>query len=60
VDTTTPSTDHSREYIPLLLCGAQIPPGTDLGICDTFGVVGATLADFLGVRHPGAGKSLLS
>jgi len=44
-DPTTPSTDHSREYVPLLAFGPNLTKGVDLGIRDTFADVGKTLAD---------------
>jgi len=44
-DPTTPSTDHSREYVPLLVCGEQVRPGVDLGTRATFADVAATLAE---------------
>jgi phosphopentomutase len=47
-DPTTPSTDHSREYVPLLV---QAPGrgGGDLGTRDTFADLGATVAEVFGV-----------
>lgn len=44
-DPTTPSTDHSREYVPLLVYHSQIKKGVDLGIRNSFSDVGATIAD---------------
>jgi phosphopentomutase len=58
-DPTTPSTDHSREYVPLLVCGARSRP-VDLGVRATFADVSATLAGFFGVPALGAGTSFLS
>lgn len=46
-DPTTPSTDHSREYIPLLVAGAHVRPGTALGTRDTFADIGATAYEYL-------------
>ena len=46
-DPTTPSTDHSREYIPLLVTGAHVRPGTSLGTRDTFADIGATAYEYL-------------
>lgn len=57
-DPTTPSTDHSREYVPILLYGAEICP-IDLGIRPTFADAGATAADYLGVAALPTGKSML-
>jgi phosphopentomutase len=54
-DPTTPSTDHSRERVPLLVAGGR--PRVDLGERATFADAGATAADLLGVRPPGAGVS---
>lgn len=48
-DPTTASTDHSREYVPLLAYGEQVKEGVDLGTRDTFADVGATVADLLGI-----------
>ena len=49
-DPTTVSTDHSREYVPLLVYGPGLRPGVDLGVRDTFSDLGATVADALGLR----------
>jgi phosphopentomutase len=48
-DPTTPSTDHSREYVPLLV-HAPGRRGGPLGTRDTFADLGATVADFFGLR----------
>ncbi len=56
-DPTTPSTDHSREYVPVLGYGPGLRPGVDLGTRQTFADLGATIADLLGVRAPEAGTS---
>ena len=58
-DPTTPSTDHSREYVPLLVAGARVRPGVDLGTRDTFADVGCTIADILGVKRPRVGTSFV-
>ncbi len=52
------STDHTREYTPLLLCGAPIQP-TNLGTRSTFADIAATVTDWLGVPFAGAGESFL-
>lgn len=52
------STDHTREYIPILLYGAGVPP-VSLGIRDTFSDIGATVADALGVPFDCPGRSML-
>ncbi len=41
-------TDHTREYIPVMICGQQIKPG-DLGTRTCFGDIGATVLELLGV-----------
>ncbi len=56
-DPTTPSTDHSREYVPLLVYGAHIKGGVDLGIRETFADLGATVAEILNLNYPGPGTS---
>lgn len=56
-DPTTPSTDHSREYVPLLVCGPNVRAGVDLQTRETFADVGATVADGLGVPSTGFGTS---
>ena len=47
-DPTTSSTDHSREYVPVLASGAMVAGGRDLGIRPSFADLGATTADYLG------------
>ncbi|MFS8523237.1 MAG: phosphopentomutase [Gammaproteobacteria bacterium] len=59
IDPTTPSTDHSREYVPLLVYGPGIRRGVALGTRETFADVAATLADFFGVEPPEIGTSFL-
>jgi len=59
-DPTTPSTDHSREYVPLLVAGSRVKAGTDLGIRRTFADVGQTLAENFGVGLLANGTSFLS
>lgn len=58
-DPTTPSTDHSREYVPLLVYGKRVKAGMDLGIRDTFADLGQTAAEYLGVKPTPAGMSFL-
>ena len=48
-DPTHPGTDHTREYVPLLICGPQIPPATNLGTIDGFCCVAQTIASMLKV-----------
>ena len=56
-DPTTPSTDHSREYVPLLVYGRPIRPGVDLGIRQTFADVSATISEWLGLPPGSFGTS---
>jgi phosphopentomutase len=58
-DPTTPSTDHSREYVPLLLTGRHVRRGADLGTRATFADLGQTLADNFGVGPLERGTSFL-
>jgi phosphopentomutase len=58
-DPTTPSTDHSREYVPLQVYGQSITKGKNLGVRESFADVGATIADIFGVNGTGRGKSFL-
>lgn len=56
-DPTTVSTDHSREYVPLLVGGATVKSGVNLGVRATFADLGATVASLLGLVQPETGKS---
>lgn len=49
-DPTTPSTDHSREYIPVLAYGKAIKSGVNLGIIPSFSDIGQTVLEYLGVN----------
>lgn len=59
-DPTYTGTDHTREQVPLLLYSRNLAGG-ELPEADTFGVVGATVADVFGVKMPKGtiGSSLL-
>jgi phosphopentomutase len=59
-DPTTPSTDHSREYTPLLVAGKAVAGGTTLGTRSSFGDIAATIADWLDVPAELEGISFLS
>jgi phosphopentomutase len=56
-DPTTPSTDHSREYVPLLVYGPDLNRGIDLGIRSSFADVAATVAEGLDLQGTGRGQS---
>ncbi len=49
-DPTTPSTDHSREYVPVLATGAQVRRGVDLGTRASLSDIGQTVAENFGVE----------
>ena len=58
-DPATPSTDHSREYTPMLMYGKSVTPGS-LGTRKTFADISATVLEFLCVKAEGlAGASFL-
>ncbi|MBK6324510.1 MAG: phosphopentomutase [Chloroflexi bacterium] len=59
-DPTTPSTDHSREYVPILLTGAGVKTAVNLGVRSTFADLAATIADVLGVELTFPGQSFKS
>ena len=59
-DPITPSTDHSREYVPWLITGPHVRKGIDLGTLPTFADVSATVLDYLGVNPLGVGTSRLA
>lgn len=58
-DPTTEGTDHTREYIPLLVYGHNINENVNLGILDTFADIGQTIADALKVQAISVGTSFL-
>ncbi len=58
-DPSTPSTDHSREYVPLLAAGVNVRAGVDLGTRSTFADLGQTLAENFGVGPLAHGTSFL-
>lgn len=58
-DPTTPSTDHSREYVPLLVTGRRVRAGMQLGTRATFADLGQTLAEAFGVGRLAHGTSFL-
>jgi phosphopentomutase len=59
-DPTDVSTDHTREYVPLLVAGPRITAGFELGTRSTFADLGATVADYLDLGSDGLpGKSVL-
>jgi phosphopentomutase len=59
-DPTTRSTDHAREYVPLLVAGRHVRAGVDLGTRSTFADLGQTLAQVFGVGPLAHGTSFLA
>ncbi|MBE6012341.1 phosphopentomutase [Anaeropeptidivorans aminofermentans] len=59
-DPTTESTDHSREYIPLLIYGDKVKAGTNIGTRKTFSDIGKTILDYLSVEGKLDGESFLN
>jgi len=51
-DPTMPGTDHSREYIPILVWGKQLKENVNLGTRETFADIAATIAAFFGYQFP--------
>ncbi|HZK44007.1 MAG TPA: phosphopentomutase [Syntrophomonadaceae bacterium] len=49
-DPTTEGTDHSREYVPLLVYGKKLKGNINLGVRETFADMGQTVAEHLGVK----------
>lgn len=58
-DPTTESTDHSREYIPLIFYGKSIKKNNNLGILDTYASIGKTILDMLNIENNIEGTSVL-
>ncbi len=56
-DPTTPSTDHSREKVPILVCGDRVCRNTNIGIRESFSDFGQTIADIFGVKKLKNGES---
>jgi phosphopentomutase len=52
----TATTDHTREYVPLLVLGKQVKP-VDLGERTSFADIAATVTELLGVEYDTPGKS---
>lgn len=58
-DPTTDSTDHSREYIPVLVYGKKLKEGVDLGTRKGFTDIGKTILDFFNIKNEIVGESFL-
>ena len=58
-DPTTKGTDHTREYVPLLVCGKNFKKGVNLGTRDGFIDLAETISDYLSLGETFGGKSFL-
>ena len=56
-DPSTESTDHSREYVPMIIFGDKIKAGVDLKTRNTFADIGKTIADIFGIESSIPGTS---
>lgn len=59
-DPSTPSTDHSREYVPFVIAGAKVKAGVNLGTRSTFADIAATILEYLEVSGDIEGTSVLA
>ena len=57
-DPSTPSTDHSREYTPLVMYGKNVPAGKNYGTRDSFADIAATILQYFEIRIECAGTPL--
>lgn len=58
-DPTIPGTDHTREYIPMVILGPKVKAGVNLETRESFMDIGATIADYFQIDFP-RGKSFLN
>ena len=56
-DPVEEGTDHTREYVPVVVYGKQCQKGVNLGMLESFADMGATVCDLLGVEGTGVGTS---
>lgn len=59
-DPTYPTTDHTREYVPILAWGSLLPHNIDVGTRESFADLAAGAAEWLELKAPGYGKSFLN
>lgn len=59
-DPTYKGTDHTREFVPLIVYSKRFSEGKNLEICQSFSDLGATVADNFGVQMPAYGESFLA
>ena len=58
-DPTWKGTDHTREHVPLLIYSKSLHHPKNLGLLESYAVIGATIADNFNVENPGIGESIL-
>ncbi|MCM3089087.1 phosphopentomutase [Bhargavaea ginsengi] len=58
-DPTAPGSDHTREFVPIIMASPRFNAGGELPLQETFASVGATVAENFGVKKPEFGKSYL-
>lgn len=58
-DPSTPSTDHSREYVPFVAYGDKVKAGVNVGTRETFADIAATILDYFEIKSEVAGTSFL-
>lgn len=58
-DPTTSGTDHSREYIPILIYGDNIKENINIGVQSSFSNIGKTILDYLSIKNTLTGESFL-
>ena len=56
-DPSTPSTDHSREYTPILMYGKNLKNNVNIGVRATYADIAATVLDMLNLPQLGTGES---
>jgi phosphopentomutase len=59
-DPLTPSTDHSREYVPMIAYGKKIRKNNNLGTRETYADIAATILEYFNVQKEVAGTSFLN
>lgn len=58
-DPSTPSTDHSREYTPLLMVGKPLEAGVNYGTRECFADTAVTILNYFGIEPKCAGKTII-
>jgi len=59
-DPSTTSTDHSREYVPLLVTGKHVRKGVNMHVRNSFADVAKTIAEYFGIENSLSGESFLN